>query len=128
MPPALDLTVRTAASGTQDAFQKIFMGSATVSSTASAKASNGLVQSAVKSDKNAVGYVSADFTPGTNAAAYNGVACNVANAKSGQYGGVRSFYMVTRGPATGSVAKFIAWAANAPSAKKVTGTHWVPLS
>lgn len=124
----IDLVGRTAASGTQDAFQKIFMGSAVISSTISAKASNGLVQSAVQTDKNAIGYVSADFTPGTNAAAYEGVACNVANAKSGQYGGVRSFYMVTRGPARGAVAKWIAWAANAPSAKKITGTHWVPLS
>ena len=40
--------VRTAASGTQDAFQKIFMGSATVDLDARrAKASNGLVQQAV---------------------------------------------------------------------------------
>jgi phosphate transport system substrate-binding protein len=123
----IDLTVRTPASGTQDAFQKIFMGSATVSSTAAAKASNGLVQQAVQSDKNAIGYVSADFTKGTNSAAYQGVGCSLANAKSGQYGGTRSFYMVTRGAPKGATAKFISWVQNASAAQKIIATHWVPL-
>src|SRR3954462_12652448 len=77
----IDLTVRTAASGTQDAFQKIFMGPKTVSSSASAKASNGLIQQTVQSDKQAVGYVSLDFVSGTNASGYKGVACNLRNAK-----------------------------------------------
>jgi phosphate transport system substrate-binding protein len=123
----INLNVRTPASGTQDAFQKIFMGSKTVSSTAAAKASNGLIQTAVKNDKNAVGYVSADFTPGTNPVPYAGVPCTLANAKSGQYGGVRSFYMVTRGEARGAVKKFITWVQNASKAQKIIGTHWVPL-
>ena len=35
---SINLVVRTAASGTQDAFQKIFMGSKTVSSSLAAKA------------------------------------------------------------------------------------------
>ena len=46
----INVVTRTAASGTQDAFQKIFMGSASVLGAASAKASNGLVQTAVKTD------------------------------------------------------------------------------
>lgn len=123
----IDLITRTAASGTQDAFQKIFMGSTTISSNVSAKASNGLVQSGVQGDKNGIGYVSADFTKGVNPAAYAGVACNLANAKSGQYGGVRSFYMVTRGAPRGGTAKFISWVQNAPAAQKIIATHWVPL-
>jgi phosphate transport system substrate-binding protein len=123
----INLQVRTPASGTQDAFQKIFMGSNTVSSTAAAKASNGLIQTAVKNDKNAVGYVSADFTPGTNPVPYAGVPCSLANAKSGQYGGVRSFYMVTRGNPRGGVAKFISWVQNSAAAQQIIGTHWVPL-
>jgi phosphate transport system substrate-binding protein len=125
----INLIVRTAASGTQDAFQKIFLGSVTVSSAASQKASNGLVQQAVQSDKNAIGYVSLDFVQGTNAAAYQGVACNLRNAKSGEYGGVRNFWMVTRGRArTGSpLQKFIYWVQNSSKAQKIVGTHWVPL-
>jgi phosphate transport system substrate-binding protein len=124
---SINLVVRTAASGTQDAFQKIFMGSANVAGAASQKASNGLVQQAVQSDPNAVGYVSLDFVKGTSPAAYNGVGCNLRNAKSGTYGGVRSFYMVTRGPASGAVRTFIGWVQRSSDADRIVGTHWVPL-
>jgi phosphate transport system substrate-binding protein len=123
----INLDVRTPASGTQDAFQKIFMGSATVASSAAQKASNGLIEQAVKSDPNAIGYVSLDFIGGVNAAGYKGVACNLRNAKSGEYGGVRNFWMVTRGPATGATATFINWVENSPVAQKIVGLHWVPL-
>jgi len=123
----INLNVRTPASGTQDAFQKIFMGSKNVSSIAAARASNGLIQTGVQSDKNAIGYVSQDFIGGTNTTAYQGVACNLSNAKSGQYGGVRTFYMVTRGSARGATAKFINWVQNAAPAQRIIGTHWVPL-
>jgi phosphate transport system substrate-binding protein len=123
----IDLTVRTAASGTQDAFQKIFLGSTSVSSTASAKASNGLVQQAIQSDKNAIGYVSLDFVQGTSPAGYKGVACNLRNAKSGEYPGVRNFWFVTRGRATGALQKFVFWVQNSPKAQKIVGKHWVPL-
>ena len=123
----IDLIVRTAASGTQDAFQKIFLGSAKVSTTAAAKASNGLVQQAVQTDRNAIGYVSLDFTQGTNQSAYQGVACTLPNAKSGQYGGTRNFWMVTRGAATGAVAKFIHWVQSSKKAAKIVAKGWVPL-
>jgi phosphate transport system substrate-binding protein len=124
---SINLVVRTAASGTQDAFQKIFMGSASIAGAASQKASNGLVQQTVSSDPNAVGYVSLDFVKGTAPAAYNGVACNLRNAKSAEYGGVRTFYMVTRGPATGAARTFIGWVQRSSAANKIVGTHWVPL-
>ncbi len=47
-------------------------------------------------DKQAIGFVSFAFTAGVNAVGYEGVACNLRNAKSGQYGGVRNFWMVTK--------------------------------
>jgi phosphate transport system substrate-binding protein len=124
---SIDVVVRTPASGTQDAFQKIFMGSKTVTGSAAAKASNGLIQQAVQSDKNAIGYVSLDFVAGTNPAGYEGVACNLRNAKSGEYGGVRNFWMVTRGRAKGAVQKFIYWVQNSAKAQAIVGKHWVPL-
>lgn len=123
----INLVVRTPASGTQDAFQKIFMGDAKVASSAAQKASNGLVQQSVQSDRNAVGYVSLDFVNGTNAASYKGVACNLRNAKSGEYGGVRNFWMVTRGRATGATGTFISWVQSSAVAQKIVGLHWVPL-
>jgi phosphate transport system substrate-binding protein len=55
------------------------------------------------------------------------VACNLRNAKSGEYGGVRNFWMVTRGRATGIVAGFINWVQNSAKAQAIVGKHWVPL-
>jgi len=123
----IDVVVRTAASGTQDAFQKIFMGKTKISSSAAQKASNGLVAQAIRSDPNAVGYVSLAFTRGLNDARYKGVACNLRNAKSGQYEGVRNFWMVTRGKAQGAALKFIRWIQRSRAAHRITATGWVPL-
>jgi phosphate transport system substrate-binding protein len=123
----IDVVVRTAASGTQDAFQKIFMGSATVFANAAQKASNGLVAQAIRTDENAVGYVSLAFTKGLNDARYKGVACTLRNAKSGQYEGTRNFWMVTRGPARHATRKFIRWIQHAAKAQRIIATGWVPL-
>jgi len=125
----IDLIVRTAASGTQDAFQKLFMGSSKVASSAAAKASNGLVAASVKSDPNAIGYLSYAFTAGLNDTAYQGVACNLRTAKAGQYPGSRNFWFVTRGtPAKRSpVARFLSWVQNARAAQKLIASEWVPL-
>ena len=67
------------------------------------------------------------FTKGTHAVSYKGVACNLRNAKSGQYGGVRNFWMVTRGPAKGAAKKFIRWIRTSKAARKIVATEWVPL-
>jgi phosphate transport system substrate-binding protein len=124
----IDLTVRSAPSGTQDAFQKLFMGSKSVATSASQKASSGLVAQSVQSDKNAIGYVSLAFTQKVHDAGYQGVACNLRNAKSGQYPGTRNFWMVTRGAATGGAKKFISWIQHSKAAKRIIATEWVPIS
>jgi len=124
----IDVVLRTAASGTQDAFLKIFMGTTKVFSGASEKASNGLVQQSISSNENAIGYVSLAFAEGVNPVPYNGVPCNLTTAKSGEYGGVRNFYLVSRGAATGAAAKWIRWIRNNPKAEKIISTEWVPLS
>jgi phosphate transport system substrate-binding protein len=123
----IDLVVRTPASGTQDAFQKLFMGTAKVASSAAAKASNGLVAAAVKSDPNAIGYLSYAFTTGLNDVSYQGVECNLRTAKAGTYPGSRNFWMVTRGKPKGALLKFIKWIQNNPKATKLIASEWVPL-
>ena len=125
----IDLVVRTPASGTQDAFQKLFMGSAKVASNAAAKASNGLVASSVKTDKQAIGYLSYAFTGGLNDTAYQGVACNLRTAKAGQYPGSRNFWMVTRGAPRkkSAVGKFLSWVRHSKKSQKIIATEWVPL-
>jgi phosphate transport system substrate-binding protein len=123
----IDLFVRTPASGTQDAFDKIFMGGKKIFTGASQKASNGLIQQSVAGDPNGIGYVSLAFTEGLHNIPYKGVECNLRNAKSGQYGGIRSFYLVTQGEPQGAVKKWIRWILGNKKARKVTATEWVPL-
>jgi phosphate transport system substrate-binding protein len=123
----INVFVRTAASGTQDAFQKIFLGTTKVTSVASQRASNGLVQQAVKNSPTGIGYVSLAFTKGTNPVTYKGVACNLRNAKAGTYGGLRSFWLVSRGAATGAAKKWIHWVRSDKDALRITAEQWVPL-
>lgn len=123
----ISINVRTAASGTQDAFKNIFMDQKNVTGTAAQKNSNGLVQQAVKSNKGAIGYVSLDFVKGTNVVGYNGVTCNLRNAKSGKYGGVRNFWMVTKGAPKGDTKAFINWSKKSAAARRIIDTDWVPL-
>ena len=124
---AIDLIVRNPASGTQDAFQNIFMGqNLRVSPSASQRPSNGRVQQAIASNKNAIGYVDFNFTKGLHTVPYRGVACTLRNAKSGQYGGVRNFWLVSRGKASGAAAAFIKWT-KSRAARKLIATNWVPL-
>jgi phosphate transport system substrate-binding protein len=124
----IDLKVRTAASGTQDAFQNIFLGqNLRVAGSASTYSSNGLLQQAVKNDPKAIGYVSFDFAAGLHSVPYAGVACNLRNAKSGQYGGTRNFWMVTRGKAKGAAAKFLKWITGRGAQRRIVSKHWVPI-
>ena len=124
----IDLVVRTAASGTQDAFQNIFMGlSLRVTPSASVKASNGLQAQAIRSNPNAIGYASFNFTDGLHSIPYRGVSCTLRNAKSGQYLGARNFWMVTRGQARGASKAWIRWIRNSSRARAIVNTNWVAL-
>jgi phosphate transport system substrate-binding protein len=125
---AIDLLTRTAASGTADAFKQIFMGqSLNISGSAVAKQSNGLVAQQVRSDPNAIGFVSFDFIGGTHAIPYKGVPCTLRNAKSGQYGGVRNFWMVTRGKPTGAAKAFLKWVTHSKQARTIINQHWIAI-
>jgi phosphate transport system substrate-binding protein len=123
----IDLYTRNSASGTHDAFQKLVMGSTSVASFAAQFSANGLVEQAVQRDPRGIGYVSLHFGSGVHPVAYQGVACNLRNAKSGQYPAVRNLYMVTRGNPTGAVGKFISWVRNSSAANAIVSTDWVPL-
>ena len=124
---SIDPIGRAATSGTHDAFKNIFLGGTNQGSFVAAKSANGLVQQGVQSDDHGIGYVSLAFTSGVHPVAYNGVDCTLRNAASFQYGGVRSFYFVTRGAPVGGVKKFIAWVLKSPQANNIIGTDWVPL-
>jgi len=103
------------------------MKPSSVSPTASQKASNGLVQQAVHDDPQGIGYVSLAFTRGNHPISYKGVGCTLRAAKSGSYGGVRNFWMVTRGKAHGAARNWIHWIQRSRASKAIVSTEWVPL-
>lgn len=127
---AIRIYTRTAASGTADAFQNIFMGpNYRVAGSASAKTTNGLVQQAVRSDSKGIGFVSlgGNYTVGTHTVPYRGVTCTLRNSKSGQYGGVRNFWFATRGRPTGATKQFIDWVRHSSAARSIIASQWIPL-
>jgi phosphate transport system substrate-binding protein len=123
----IDLFVRSAPSGTQDAFDNIFMGDLEVSPVASQRASNGLIQQSVRNTPGGIGYVSLAFTEGVRAVRYRGVACNLRNARAGTYGGVRNFWLVSRGRARGAARRWIRWIRRDANAQRIISRGWVPL-
>jgi phosphate transport system substrate-binding protein len=119
---------RAPTSGTHDAFRSIFLNGQNQANYVAGRASNGLVQQGVKGDPRAVGYASLAFTSGVHTVNYNGVECNLRNAISGAYGGVRNFWYVTRGAPAGGAKKFINWVTHSRKARNIISTEWVPLS
>ena len=95
----IDLFDRDGASGTQDAFQHIFLGenAEDLAERDGQRPPTASSRTRVGRDKQAIGFVSFAFTGGVNPVGYKGIACNLRNAKSGQYLGVRNFWMVTKG-------------------------------
>jgi phosphate transport system substrate-binding protein len=127
---AIDLFDRDGASGTQDAFQHIFLGETLkISPSATAETSNGLEQGAITSDKQGIGFVSFAFTGGLNAVGYQGIPCTLRNAKSGQYGGVRNFWMVTKGIPKGEAAKFLTWVTKPgnQAVRSIVNSSWIAI-
>jgi phosphate transport system substrate-binding protein len=124
----IDLLTRSPASGTADAFQQIFLGlNNHISGTAVQKSSNGLVEETVHANPQAIGFVSLYFTNGVHPVPYQGVPCTLRNAKSGQYGGVRNFWMVTRGRPTGAAKSFLHWVTTSNKARSIINTNWIAI-
>jgi phosphate transport system substrate-binding protein len=123
----INVVIRTAASGTQDAFDKIFMAPKKTFSGATQKASNGLIQQQLQRDPLAIGYVSLAFKDGVHPVNYKGVPCTLRAAKSGQYPGTRPLFLVTRGAPTGAASRWIRWIRNSPAALRIAAKEWVPF-
>ena len=128
----IDLFDREAVSGTQDAFQDIFLGETLkISPSATAESSEGLEVNAVGADKSAIGFVSfaATINGGVHTVDYQGIPCTLPNAKSGQYGGVRNFWMVTKGAPKGEAAKFIDWVTKPGNltVRKIVSSEWIAI-
>lgn len=126
----IDLISRTSVAGVLTNFQTLLLENKKVSSIAAEEPSEGLLRQQVENDPNSIGFVSnyQSDKGGVNAVALNGVACNRANALSGQYGGVARFYEVTKGKASGAAAAFIGWIEKSAAARKIINTQWISIS
>jgi phosphate transport system substrate-binding protein len=126
----INLIGRTAASSLPPLVQQLLLGNKNISTLAALKPSDGLVQQAVASDPNAIGFNSGYYAAQSNvhAVSFEGVACSLQNAKAGQYPGVRNYYEVTRGNATGAAKKFISWIEHSKAARKIIATIAIPLN
>jgi phosphate transport system substrate-binding protein len=128
----IDIINRNASAGTLSNFQTLLIGGKKVSGPKGApvaeKPSEGLQRQAIEKDPGAIGFLSGYFaSQGVNDVGYNGVACTLANASSGQYAGVAHFYEVTRGKATGAASGFINWITGSKAAKSIISTQWIAL-
>jgi len=126
----IDIIGRTSTAGTLTNFQTLLMEGKKVTTSDTQESSEGLQRQGIKSDPNAIGWLSnyqALTLGGVNVVSYNGVACSIANAKSGSYAGVARFYEVTRGRATGASKAFISWIDHSKTANKLISTEWLPI-
>jgi len=131
---SIEPITRTSVAGVLTSFQELLLTPAEtkVSTTLNfpEEATEGQMLQKVASNPNSIGFVSGyQADKGTvNVVGYDGVACNLANATSGQYAGVAHFYEVTKGKATGAASKFIGWIKVSAAAKKIIETQWIPIS
>jgi phosphate transport system substrate-binding protein len=128
----IDLFDRDGTSGTQDAFQDIFLEETLkVSPGATAESSEGLEVNAVASDKSAIGFVSfaATINGGVHTVNYNNIPCTLNNAKSGQYKGVRNFWMAIKKIPTNEVVKFVNWVIKPhnKTVESIVGSEWISI-
>jgi len=129
----IDLFDRESVSGTQDAFQDIFLGETLkISPSATQEDSEGTEVNAVGGDRSAIGFTSfaATLNGGVHTVDYQGIPCTLPNAKSCQYGGVRNFWMVTKKVGTSPEAiKFIDWVTKPGNltVRKIVSSEWIAI-
>ena len=79
-------------------------------------------------DKQGIGFVSLAYTAGTNVVGYNGIACNLRNARSGQYLGVRNFWMAVKPNPPAQIVKFLSWVTSGRAAvNRIINSNWLSI-
>jgi phosphate transport system substrate-binding protein len=127
---AITVITRESGSGTRGAFEELVMhkGSKTnITASAIQQGSTGAVVAAVKTNKNAVGYISfGSLSDDVKAITVDGVAASTSTIKDKTYKIQRPFLFVTKGDTGNAVAKaFIEFTLSAEGQKILTGKHLV---
>jgi len=63
-----------------------------------------------------------------HAIAYEGIGCTRATIKNNRYPARRPLGIVTRGRTRPALARFLHWARNSRTARRVIATRYIPLS
>ncbi len=79
-------------------------------------------QQAIRVDPNAIGYLASRSPRDSHDVSYQGVACSLRNAKSGQYPGSRNFWLVTRGAPTAPASQPRSTGSSRPARKIIART------
>jgi len=126
----IDVISRQQGAGVLSSFQTLLLEGKKIPGTFPEKVSEGQLKQAVESDPASIGYVSnyQSEKGGLNLVGVGGVACNKADAISGQYPGVARFYEVTKGKPTGVASAFIGWIEKSSAARKIISTQWIPIT
>jgi len=126
----IDVISRQQGAGVLSSFETLLMEGKKIPGTFPEKISEGQLKAAVEGDPASIGFVSNYQAEkgGVNVAGLGGVACNKADAISGQYPGVARFYEVTKGEAKGAAAKFIGWIGHSAAARKIISSQWLPVT
>jgi phosphate transport system substrate-binding protein len=117
----IHVAAREEGSGTRTAFEEMVMGKdATVIKSAILQSSNGALLQVVKSDPDAIGFVSFGYLTDKSikALTVDGVEATEANAKSGTYPVVRPLYFLTKNAPAGLVKAFLDYCTG-PDAQKI---------
>jgi ABC-type phosphate transport system substrate-binding protein len=84
------------------------------------------VRDEIEQTPGGLGYVDLALVGPLHVIDYQGVSCNRETIQNGTYPARRPLGVVTRGPATGPLARFLRWALTSSVARRVIATHYVP--
>jgi phosphate transport system substrate-binding protein len=120
---------RSLATGAGQVFQSVFVDVATpVAWQPVTLPTSPQVRDYVEQTPAGLGYVDLALTDPVHAIAYEGIGCTRATIKDGRYPARRPLGIVTRGRPPAALARFLRWARNSRTARRVIATRYIPLS
>jgi phosphate transport system substrate-binding protein len=126
----ITIAAREEGSGTRTAFEDMVMGKDTlISKKAILQNSNGALVQVVRSDANAIGFVSFGYLNDSSiqAVRVEGVAATETNAKNGTYPIVRPLYFLTKNSPAGLVKAFLDYCSGTDAQKIVVEEGYVSV-
>jgi phosphate transport system substrate-binding protein len=124
VPVALD-----AGSGAAAVFEQVFLDDDTPIAWQPITAlTDGQARDTIAGTPAAFGYVDLAQRRTVHPIAFDGIPCTRATVSDGSYPATRPIGVVTVGPPTGALRRFLLWARSARTARRVIATRYIPIS